>query len=91
LGFLGEQGELQFRAEIFNLLNRPNFGAPNNVVFTGTTAYNTAPANTFNSANGGNIEAPANASASNPFGNVGQIATTSTTSRQIQLALKLIF
>jgi hypothetical protein len=91
LGFLGEQGELQFRAEIFNLLNRPNFGAPNNVVFTGTTAYNTAPANTFNSANGGNIEAPANASASNPFGNVGQIATTSTTSRQIQMALKLIF
>jgi hypothetical protein len=91
LGFLGEQGELEFRAEIFNLLNRPNFGAPNNVVFTGTTAYNTAPANTFNSANGGNIEPPANASASNPFGNVGQITTTSTTSRQIQLALKLIF
>jgi hypothetical protein len=83
LGFLGEQGSLEFRAEIFNLLNRANFGAPNNVVFTGTTAIATQA--------GGIVEAPANASKSNPFGNVGQITTTSTTSRQIQLALKVIF
>jgi hypothetical protein len=53
-----------------------------NVVFTGTTSLSTLA--------GGIIEAPANASASNPFGNVGQITTRSTTSRQIQLALKLI-
>jgi len=53
-----------------------------NVVFTGTTSLSTLA--------GGIIEAPANASASNPFGNVGQITTRSTTSRQIQLALKPI-
>jgi hypothetical protein len=91
LGFLGEQGNLEFRAEIFNLLNRANFGPPNNVVFTGTTAFNNAPPNTPSSSAGGNIETPANAGKSNPFGNVGQITTTSTTSRQIQLALKVIF
>jgi hypothetical protein len=82
LGFLGEQGNLEFRAEIFNLLNRANFGAPNNVVFTGNTSIATQA--------GGNVEGPANF-ASNPFGTVGQITTTSTTSRQIQLALKVIF
>ena len=32
LGFLGEAGSLQFRAEFFNLLNRPNLGLPANSV-----------------------------------------------------------
>jgi hypothetical protein len=40
LPFLGEQGNLEFRAEIFNIVNHPNFGMPNATVFTGTpTAY----------------------------------------------------
>ena len=91
LGFLGEQGSLQFRAEISNLLNRPNFGPPTNVVFSGTTAFNNLAANTQNSSAGGNIQSPTSASANNPLGNVGQITTTSTTSRQIQLALKVVF
>src|SRR5262249_35907955 len=38
LSFLGEQGSLQFRAEIFNLFNHPNFTYPN--VSGGTTAPN---------------------------------------------------
>jgi hypothetical protein len=83
LGFLGEQGSLEFRMEIFNLLNRANFGPPTNVTFAGTTALSTSA--------GGNIQAPNGASASNPLGNVGQITTTSTSSRQIQLALKVVF
>jgi hypothetical protein len=33
LGFLGEGGKLEFRAEFFNLLNRVNFGLPNRVVY----------------------------------------------------------
>jgi hypothetical protein len=38
VGFLGEQGSLQFRAEFFNILNRANFGLPNGVVFAGTAS-----------------------------------------------------
>jgi hypothetical protein len=36
LGFLGEAGNLEFRAEFFNLFNRPNFVNPNTAVFAGT-------------------------------------------------------
>ena len=60
---LGEAGKLEFRAEIFNILNHTNFGMPNDTVFTGTTLSTTA----------------------------GQITRTATPSRQIQLALKLLF
>ena len=71
LGFLGEQGTLQFRAEFFNLLNHANFFLPNATAFNGT-------------AQGiGAVEAPVSTA--------GQITSTSTPSRQIQLALKVIF
>jgi len=36
LRWLGEQGVLQFRAEVFNLLNKANFGLPNATAFSGT-------------------------------------------------------
>jgi hypothetical protein len=75
LGFLGENGKLQFRAEMFNILNRANFSFPSGAVFQGAvsgTAVNRTPySNTVNA--------------------VGRITSTATTSRQIQLALKLIF
>ncbi|MSO20864.1 MAG: TonB-dependent receptor [Acidobacteria bacterium] len=32
---LGETGRIEFRAEVFNILNRVNFGMPNRTVFTG--------------------------------------------------------
>jgi hypothetical protein len=58
-----ERLSLQFRAEIFNLLNRANFNTPNLIVFT-----------------------PAGVS-----GTAGAITSTSTTSRQVQFGLKLIW
>lgn len=58
-----ERITLQFRAEIFNLLNRANFNTPNLIVFTPSGLSGTA----------------------------GAITSTSTTSRQVQLALKLLW
>jgi hypothetical protein len=72
--WLGEAGSIQFRAEVFNITNSPNFAMPNGTVFAGTTSsigpYSLAP----------------NASA-------GQVTGTAAgdTSRQIQLALKVVF
>jgi hypothetical protein len=60
---LRERLSLQFRAEIFNLLNRANFNLPNAVVFTPSGVSPTA----------------------------GAITSTSTTSRQVQFGLKLLW
>ncbi|MBI3933991.1 MAG: TonB-dependent receptor, partial [Acidobacteria bacterium] len=62
---LREGLNLQFRAEMFNLLNRPNFSLPNADLFR-------------------NI-------AGSRRGDAGQITGTSTTSRQIQFGLKLLW
>ena len=37
LRFLGESGQLEFRAEFFNILNRVNFNEPSSSVFAGST------------------------------------------------------
>jgi hypothetical protein len=66
---LRERLNLQFRAEIFNLLNRANFNTPNLIVFTPPTASN-----------------PSGLS-----GTSGAITSTSTSSRQVQFALKLLW
>ncbi|HEX5282843.1 MAG TPA: carboxypeptidase regulatory-like domain-containing protein [Bryocella sp.] len=60
---IGERMTLQFRGEIFNLLNRANFNTPNLIAFTPTGVSATA----------------------------GAITNTSTTSRQVQFALKLLW
>jgi hypothetical protein len=72
LHFLGEAGAVQFRAEVFNILNRANFAMPSGTVFTGSTS-------------------DIGAYSESPISTTGKITTTTTTSRQIQLALKLIF
>jgi len=64
-----ERLSLQFRAEIFNLLNRANFNTPNLIVFTPPTATNLTGLS----------------------GTAGAITSTSTTSRQIQFGLKLLW
>ena len=58
-----ERTSLQFRAEIFNILNHTNFNTPNLITFTPSGVSPTA----------------------------GAITSTSTTSRQVQFALKLLF
>jgi hypothetical protein len=66
---IGERLRLQFRAEIFNLLDRANFNTPNLIVFTPPTATNLTGLS----------------------GTAGAITSTSTTSRQIQFGLKLLW
>jgi hypothetical protein len=60
---LYERLGLQFRAEIFNLLNRANFNTPNLITFTPSGVSGTA----------------------------GAVSSTSTSSRQVQFGLKLIW
>jgi hypothetical protein len=63
---ISENFNVQFRAEFFNLLNRPNFGTPvdNSTMFD---------------------------SKGNPVGGAGALDNLSTSARQIQFALKLIW
>jgi hypothetical protein len=60
---LHERLSLQFRAEIFNLLDRANFNTPNLIVFTPSGVSGTA----------------------------GAISSTSTTARQVQFGVKLLW
>jgi hypothetical protein len=60
---LNERLNVQFRAELFNMLNRANFNTPNLVVFTPSGVSPTA----------------------------GKITSTSTSSRQVQFGLKLLW
>ena len=100
VGFLGEGGNIQFRAEFFNLLNRANFSYPMATAATQFT-FNTntttdcgtgVPGNgQAHGIAGCNLFAPNGATLANPLGNVGQITSTATTARQIQLALRFSF
>ena len=67
LGFLGESGKLEFRAEFFNILNRVNFAMPSTQVFAGVR----------------DVESP--------LANAGRIVATASSSRQVQLALKVVW
>src|SRR5712692_10516088 len=68
---ISESFNIQFRAEFFNILNHPNFAAPN----------------FLNDSNNNSIFDPSGAS----LKNAGVIGSTSTSSRQIQLGLKLVW
>jgi len=72
LPFLGEQGNLEFRAEIFNIVNHPNFGMPSASVISGATSNY-----------GSYSQAPSSSA--------GVVSATIGTSREIQIALKVVF
>ncbi|MBI2819437.1 MAG: TonB-dependent receptor [Acidobacteria bacterium] len=74
--YLGESGKLEFRVEFFNILNRANFITPGVGVAGGNNAA---------------IAFPGRADVEPPLPTAGRILQTSSTSRQIQLALKLLF
>jgi Carboxypeptidase regulatory-like domain/TonB dependent receptor len=79
LGLLGEAGMVEFRAEVFNILNHTNFSLPNNTIWSaGSPATVTA----------GQIGVTPGV---NPTGTAGTITSTANFSRQIQFAIKLIF
>lgn len=67
IGALGAAGHVQFRLEVFNLLNRPNFATPDRVVFAAVTANEA------------------------PLATAGRISRTITSSRQMQLGVKVVF
>ncbi len=62
---ISDRTKLQFRAELFNILNHTNFATPNAVVFTSASVT--------------------------PSPTAGVINATSTTSRQIQLGVKVLW
>jgi hypothetical protein len=64
---LGARAGLELRLEVFNLLNRANFGPPALIAFAGTSD-NEAPLTSF-----------------------GQIRTTVTSARQVQLGIRVTF
>jgi hypothetical protein len=61
---VSEKVSVQFRGELFNILNRTNLGTPNAVVYSSATAVSPT---------------------------AGVITSTSTTSRQVQFGVKLLF
>jgi len=79
----GERVKLQFRAEFFNLLNRANWGVPLRTSYASSFGRDLCEVTTEN---------PTGACALTPYqGAFGRIAETSTSARQVQIALKLIF
>jgi len=70
-----ERVRLQFRAEFFNILNHTNLQLPNEVVHSTGPTQGTA----------------ANRTAAATLGSPGVISATANTSRQIQVAAKIVF
>jgi len=86
LKWLGEQGNVQFRAELFNIFNHPNFAPPSGTLTTAVVPSSTA--TTLVAA--GQYNGPNPALAINT-GTFGALTRTVTKSRQVQLALKIVF
>lgn len=68
---ISQRTRLQFRVEVFNLLNRANFNTPNLI-----TAV---------------LQAPPNTTFPEPSPTAGQVTSTSTSSRQMQFGIKLLW
>ncbi|MCZ6769978.1 MAG: TonB-dependent receptor [Acidobacteria bacterium] len=73
----GENVKLQFRAEFFNLLNRANWGVPTRTSYASSFV--------------GRVPCFSNCASTPYHGAFGRVRDTSTSARQVQIALKLIF
>jgi len=82
VGFLGEGGKVEFRAEFFNLFNHPNFALPTKAGSTVLPGTCTGAANAL-AACGPSVQNPGTAAAT--------ITATNGTARQIQFGLKVLF
>ena len=80
---LGEAGQVEFRAEFFNLFNHPTFLPPSKA---SSSAYGGTCPGTGNAALMGCTGAVVNPNAS-----AGTLTTTRGSSRQIQFGLKILF
>ena len=92
---INERMKVQFRADLFNILNHPNFAGPDAGLCTGVTyATPTTPASCTGLDSSGNVVSTINPN----FGRVGQTIASANgsqigngTARQAQFSLKLIF
>jgi len=84
LSMLGESGKLEFRAEFFNVFNHANFASPEIGLGDTPSAALVFPGSANEFAGGVLIPQPR-------LPSVGKILKTSTSSRQIQFSLKLLF
>ena len=76
----GDTFNIQFRAELFNILNRPNYANPLK-----------AATQLFSAATAPSAAAPAPALVGPAIASAGALTATATSSRQTQFALKIIF
>jgi hypothetical protein len=76
LPFLGEAGNLEFRAEFFNILNRPNLNLPDNSTYVSGPSFIAE----------GVVSGTTSVSQTS-----GQILSTTTPSREIQFGLRIEF
>ncbi len=89
-----ERFNAQFRIESFNLFNRANFSNPGLLVYAGTAAANNAPSTAANAIACQPYDSSGNPDSTKPcqkLASFGIIRQTTTSARQIQLALRLSF
>lgn len=89
-----ERFNAQFRIESFNLFNRANFSIPGLQVFAGTPAAINAPSTAANAIACQPYDSSGNSDSTKPcqkLASFGIIRQTTTSARQIQLALRLTF
>ena len=82
---LGQGGSVQFRAEVFNVLNHANFATPEVGVADTPSAAVVFPGSPDEFGPGGNLIPQRR------LPTVGRILKTATPSRQVQLSLRLLF